>query len=110
MTPPPLSGLRGGGSAHQGDKNEIIDPFFKIFYSNLYSDWGRQDNTENCFNKKKGFQGILNIFSILSEKIDFFSGRGVDPPPLIGDMYPNKKCTPSLTYQSVHLLSAIEMS
>ena len=31
----------------------------------------------------KGFQGMQRIFYTLSEKkLDFFSGRGVGPPPL----------------------------
>ena len=35
---------------------------------------------ENGFNKK-GFRGMLSVF---------FSGSGVDPLPLIGDMSPKK--------------------
>ena len=33
---------------------------------------------------------MKKVFFILSEKVDFFCGRGVDPPTLIGDMSPKK--------------------
>ena len=35
---------------------------------------------KNAFNKTN-IQGMLNIFYIISEKVDFFSRRGVTPPP-----------------------------
>ena len=38
---------------------------------------------------KKGFQGLMSMFEILSEKNKFFNRSGVDPPPLIGDMSPD---------------------
>ena len=51
------------------------------------------------------FQGILSIFYILSEKYLFlFSfGMGVDPPPLIGDMSPNKSSFLRLPYAKISL-------
>ena len=39
---------------------------------------------------KKIIQDNAKMFYILSEKKLLFSGRGLDPPPLIGDMSPKK--------------------
>ena len=48
------------------------------------------------FLTKKIIQVMLNIFYILSEIIRLFSGRRVDPPPLIEDMSAKKSSfTPS---------------
>ena len=62
-------------------------------------------NTNSHYRKmiltKKNILGMLNIFYTLSEKMDFFRGRGVDRPPLMADMSAKKSrfLTPSLIYE-----------
>ena len=67
-------------SAHLGDEKKSTYFLFFYYYFIRNCTQTRGDNTESCFNKKKVFHGMLNI-TLCLKKVDFFSGRGLTPPP-----------------------------